>query len=548
MKNAFTILAVVLLTVGLALPQLADAQSPQLFNYQAIARDNQGDPITNQDVSFQISILQGNASGIVVYAETHTTTTNEFGLVNLEVGNGTVVSGDFTTINWGDGSYFLETEMDETGGTNYQLMGTSQLLSVPYSLHSSSLTLTSPGGISYEVTVDDNGNLSTHCFPMPTVADAGPDQAGGCTPTWLEANTPIHGTGAWTLESGANGVIEEPNNPLSEFTGDYGSSYTLRWTITTVCDTSYDEVNIDFMPPPTVADAGPDQINVTPPTTLNGNTPVVGSGQWTIISGTGGTISEPANPTSLFTGILDSTYTLRWTISTICMSSYDEVNISFSEECPATVTDIDGNVYNTVLIGEQCWMKENLKTTTYKNGTAIPNVTDINAWSNLTTGAYVWYDNDISWKEKYGALYNWFTAVDPNGLCPTGWHVPTHNEWTDLTDYIGGVSAPHGNELKSCRQVNSPLGGGCNTSEHPRWDSDNSNWGTDDYGLSCLPGGLRIYDGTFNYIGEYGEWWSTTVYGAPTAWLRALNNTAGNIYVYINQRRTGMSVRCLRDN
>ncbi len=160
--------------------------------------------------------------------------------------------------------------------------------------------------------------------------------------------------------------------------------------------------------------------------------------------------------------------------------------------CPnmPTVTDIEGNVYNTVLIGNQCWMKENLKTTTYRNGAAIPNVTDENAWINLNTGAYVWYDNNISWKDLYGALYNWFATVDTNGLCPTGWHVPTDYEWTSLTDFIGGTGEPHGNELKSCRQDNSPLGGGCNSSQPPRWNEDTfyGNYGTDDYGFSGLPG------------------------------------------------------------
>ena len=222
---------------------------------------------------------------------------------------------------------------------------------------------------------------------------------------------------------------------------------------------------------------------------------------------------------------------------------------SCGEPCPGmpTVTDIDGNQYNTVLIGNQCWMKENLKTTTYRNGTAIPNVTDANAWSNLTTGAYVWYVNDISWKDKYGALYNWFTTVDPNGLCPTGWHVPTHGEWTALTDYIGGTSSPHGNELKSCRQVNSPLGGGCNTSEHPRWNEHGTHYGTDDYGFSGLPGGGRNYDGYFYYVGDYGIWWSSTEYSSSSAWGRRLGYTNGGVYVNGGYKRRGFSVRCLRD-
>jgi len=219
--------------------------------------------------------------------------------------------------------------------------------------------------------------------------------------------------------------------------------------------------------------------------------------------------------------------------------------------CPGmpTIADIDGNVYNTVLIGAQCWMKENLKTTTYRNGTAIPNVTDANAWSNLTTGAYVWYDNGISWKDSYGALYNWFTTVDPNGLCPTGWHVPTHDEWTVLTDNIGGTGSPHGNELKSCRQVNSPLGGDCNTSEHPRWEEDiyMGNYGTDDYGFSGLPGGFRVTFGNFDPIGLTGYWWSSTEYSSLYAWFRYLSCNSGNVSLLITDKRNGYSVRCLRD-
>ncbi|MBN1338155.1 MAG: PKD domain-containing protein [Bacteroidales bacterium] len=222
------------------------------------------------------------------------------------------------------------------------------------------------------------------------------------------------------------------------------------------------------------------------------------------------------------------------------------------EPCPGmpTITDIDDNIYNTVLIGTQCWLKENLKTTTYKNGTPIPNVTDASAWSSLTTGAYVWYDNDINWKDKYGPLYNWYATVDTNGLCPSGWHVPADNEWTALTDYLGGTGWPNGNKLKSCRQVNSPLGVGCNTSEHPRWEEDSNygNYGTDDYGFSGLPGGYRHHSGAFYLIGYYGYWWSSTEYFSGTSWGRGLSFGSGGMSVGNYNKLTGTSVRCLRDN
>jgi uncharacterized protein (TIGR02145 family) len=216
--------------------------------------------------------------------------------------------------------------------------------------------------------------------------------------------------------------------------------------------------------------------------------------------------------------------------------------------CPGmpTVTDIDGNVYNTVQIGTQCWMKENLKTTTYNNGTSIPNVADASLWSDLTSGAYVWCNNDISWKESYGALYNWYATVDPNGLCPSGWHVLTNNEWTVLTDYIEGTGFPHGNELKSCRQVNSPLVG-CNTNVHPRWNSNSGNWGTDDYGFSGLPGGYRFFNGSFNTIGSNGYWWSSTETSSYDAWYYVLSYTFGYVYVGAASKQLGCSVRCLKD-
>lgn len=217
--------------------------------------------------------------------------------------------------------------------------------------------------------------------------------------------------------------------------------------------------------------------------------------------------------------------------------------------CPETLSDIDGNTYSTVLIGSQCWMKENLKTTTYRNGKPIPNVTNLNSWWTLTTGAYVWFGHDISWKDLYGALYCWYAVVDTNGLCPTNWHVPSKDEWNGLLYAISGTSLPNGNELKSCKQVNSPLGVDCNTSDHPRWDQNNSNWGTDNYGFSGLPCGQRLYDASFADLGAGTWWWSTyDNYSLSYAWHLGLyfNTSYVKVYSY-GSKNSGFSVRCLRD-
>ncbi|MCD4735601.1 MAG: hypothetical protein K8R53_06125 [Bacteroidales bacterium] len=215
--------------------------------------------------------------------------------------------------------------------------------------------------------------------------------------------------------------------------------------------------------------------------------------------------------------------------------------------CGEPIGDIDGNIYKTIQIDTQCWMAEDLKTTTYKNGTPIPNVTDNNAWANLTTGAYVWFDNNIDWKEYYGAIYNWYAGIDPNGICPEGWHMPDDNEWSSLISFIGGWVSPHGNELKSCRQVNSPLGGGCNTNEHPRWNTYNSNYGTDDYGFSGLPAGFRYWDGTFSGVGDYATWWTGTEQTSGNGYYRSLSASDAFITEGGINKTGGMTVRCLKD-
>jgi uncharacterized protein (TIGR02145 family) len=198
-----------------------------------------------------------------------------------------------------------------------------------------------------------------------------------------------------------------------------------------------------------------------------------------------------------------------------------------------TVTDIDANVYNTLTIGTQTWLKENLKTTKYKDGTAIQLVTVDQAWSILKTGAYCWYDNyEAGYKNLYGALYNWY-AVNTGKLCPAGWHVPTDAEWTTLISYLGGVNTA-GDKLKEP---------GTSHWLPPNTGANNSS------GFTALPGGYRYEAGAFEYMGNYGYWWSSTEAATGYAWhwsLNYVNTNVGRISNYTTQN--GLSVRCLKDN
>jgi len=229
-----------------------------------------------------------------------------------------------------------------------------------------------------------------------------------------------------------------------------------------------------------------------------------------------------------------------------------------------SVKDIDGNEYKTVKIGDQWWMAENLRTTRYRNGDAIPtNLTNIQ-WQDTPFGAYAIYphgnvdgiNSEAEMVAAYGKLYNWNAVVDSRGLCPPGWHVPTDAEWTELVNYVEAQGYPDqwndpngaGNALKSRRQVNSPLGEPWATSEHPRWNSYDTMHGLDVFGFSALPGGHRgYYGGGYGYFGVGGFWWSSTEAYTYRAWYRLLYYVNGSVSRNYKVKRYGSSVRCLRD-
>jgi uncharacterized protein (TIGR02145 family) len=209
------------------------------------------------------------------------------------------------------------------------------------------------------------------------------------------------------------------------------------------------------------------------------------------------------------------------------------LNYSCKKSDDKVIRDGDGNIYTPVKIGTQIWLIENLKTTRYNDGTPIPKVADFSSWSNTSDDAYCWYNNDSSaYKASYGALYNWY-AVDHGKLCPTGWHVPSNDEWTILTDYLGGLAASSG-KLKE--------------SGTAHWNSPNGE-STNSSGFTALPGGYRSYsDGAYFSKGDNGSWWSSTPGTVSGAWMRAMTNydtfDVREISTYLEY---GISVRCLKD-
>lgn len=192
-----------------------------------------------------------------------------------------------------------------------------------------------------------------------------------------------------------------------------------------------------------------------------------------------------------------------------------------------TVTDADGNVYNTVTIGNQVWMKENLKTTLYSDGTAISNDR-----TNLD-GAYAWYNNDISNKPIYGGMYSWYAVINTHGLAPTGWRIPSDSDWSSLIAFIGGESTG-GGKLKEIGLTH--------------WLTPNAG-ASDQYGLSLLPGGFRHYNGNFYSMGTNGTFMSTTPYQFNTSQSIAYSVYHNDVYIsqVLPELARMASVRCLRD-
>ncbi len=233
-----------------------------------------------------------------------------------------------------------------------------------------------------------------------------------------------------------------------------------------------------------------------------------------------------------------------------------------------SVIDIDGNVYQTIVIGEQEWMAENLRTTRFADGSLIPvDLTD-GQWTNALYGASAIYphhminglNSDEEVLDAYGMIYNWYAVDDDRGLCPEGWYVPSHDEWTqlenymistyDLTNHHNDVNGL-GSALKSCRQVNSPLGGDCVVSDHPRWNPHSTHYGQDLAGFGTLPAGRRRLNGVYFDIGHMGFFWTSSSHTATHAINRTLYSDAGHIsgFFSMNYRKTvGYSVRCIKEN
>jgi uncharacterized protein (TIGR02145 family) len=247
--------------------------------------------------------------------------------------------------------------------------------------------------------------------------------------------------------------------------------------------------------------------------------------------------------TSFITGLIaNTTYYVRAYATNIVGVGYGNTQSFMTADPSGPVSDIDGNVYQTITIGTQVWMAENLKVTHYRNGDPIPNVTDNAAWQALSTEAYCEYNNDINNVATYGRLYNWYAVGDSRNIAPAGWHVPTDAEWKQLEMYLGMSQT----QADSTGWRGTTEGNKLRERGTTHWYFPNIG-ATNESGFSGLPGGVRGYGGPFDGMGSSAAFWSSTEYGNYSAWCRHLHYDYPRVHRSSADKDDGFSVRCVKD-
>jgi len=598
------------------------AQSPNLMSYQAIIRNASNQLIVNAPIGVRVSVLQGSATGTVVFRETYNPnpTTNSNGLLGLNIGSGLSIIGSFAQVNWSQGPYFVQVEADPSGGTNYSISSVSQLLSVPYALHAKTADVpglpgpqgpigqTGPTGPQGPIGLTgpqgpagNDGAIGPQGIQgvQGPVGSPGPQGSTGPSGVGVTQTQVIGDSLFITLSNGlllnaghvrglqgvpgSQGPIgltgpAGPQGPIG-LTGPQGSfpsgtqpgeiNYWNGTTWVSVPPGTRGQFLVFCDGIPTWGGCLP-QVTTSPIIIITssgaktgGNVSSDGGSQVTARGVVYGTTVNPTlsnsfttngTGTGLFTSVLTglsplTTYYFRAYATNSVGTSYgnelDFTTINFM--CGTTsILDIDGNAYNTVQIGTQCWMQSNLKVSKYWNGDNIPTGLSNSDWRYTTSGAYAIYNNDPVNDGLYGKLYNHYAVTDSRGLCPTGWHVPSDGEWNILVKYLD----PNADTLcGNCWQSSTAGGALKSTATQPTpggWLSPNTG-ATNSSGFTALPGGLRFLDGDFYSISNLGYWWSSSVSSGSDAWVRTLYDDLSPIYRTTNFRTYGFSVRCCRD-
>ncbi len=532
----------------LSIFSLSIAQPPQKMSYQAVVRNANNELVVNQQIGIKISIIRTAPGSVAVYVETHQVMTNSNGLFSLQVGTGTPAPGtDFSTIAWGSDDYYLKSEIDISGGQNYSIVGTEQLISVPYAFYS--------GGVDYS-NVDNRPPSGNHT---------------GDILYWDAADSSWHivpvGSAGQVLTLNPNGIPQW-----------YSTIFNQSAPPTIVTDTIFDITGRVAKVQATIVDPGTTGIissGVCWSTTSN---PSIGNNHTADGTSTGTYIST-------INGLTSGTifYARAYATNSVGTSYGQPISFTTPTHC-GTVTDYDENVYQTIYIGAQCWMKENLRTTHYSNGATISKgVASTSGYYPYAGNKYYYiYNEDNNYAQTYGLLYSWAAVMNGagsssnnpsgiQGICPSGWHVPSNAEWCELENYIEpGIDVNcnstgyRGSMAKKMAAPQYWTAYQSNSFAPGYWSYDTTGFNTS--GFSGLPGGrYKLYyyysshssnTASFENINNNGYWWSCTMDNDNKIYYRYLDysNSGVNLTSILNTSRTSYydyhyaySVRCIKN-
>ena len=492
------------------------AQLPNKMSFQSIVRNEFGELIKNKKIGVRLSVLKtGYNLNQVLYTETHLVETNTDGLLTLQIGSGVVTKGSFGTIDWSqDNLYKLQTELDFNGGTFYGNSTTNELTSVPYAFNAKKsyfskyakstkklVSGTDTGVMNYwngsawvPINKATQGQQLTACDGKPIWT------SGGVCPGTIQSINCFGLTHFGSIKLNTAILPTDSVRTYVPYTGGNGGPF-----ITTVINSK----------------------GVTGLTaTLQADTFKIGAGVLLYkISGT-----PSSSGTAIFEINIGGSVC---TFGRLVRTSSQQPTSGYGP----LITDIEGNSYKTVYIGSQQWMAENLRVGKFNDGTDIPNVTSNSNWSTLSTYAWCYHENKVENNLRFGKLYNWYTvSLLTNGyksICPTGWHVPSSDEFTKLITYLGGMSVA-GAKLKEVGTTS--------------WNTPNSE-ATNSSLFTAQSSSSRFEGGYFGNVGSYGSWWSSSEINTNDALYLYLtqNNAAAFVFSYGKPKKEGLSVRCVKD-
>ncbi|MBQ7489826.1 MAG: fibrobacter succinogenes major paralogous domain-containing protein [Bacteroidales bacterium] len=513
---------------------------PQKMSYQLVVRDANNELVVNSPVGLRISILEDNINGVAVFAETHSATTNANALATVELGTGTILVGtNLADIDWAHHDYFISAEVDPAGGNNYTITGKQQLLTVPYAFFAGKAAFA------------DSAEYHT-------IANRPVGSNSGDILYW-NANT-----SEWEiLPLGQQGQVLTVNNGGLSWISNPNQMNNIPPTVVT--DTVFDITGRTVSVQCHIVSAGSTGVIASGVCWSLNQNPSLGNFYTTDGTSIDTFISHPSGLTS------GTTYYVRAYATNSVGTSYgNPIMFTTPTDC-GTLVDYDSNVYATIYIGAQCWMKENLRTTRYSNGVGISHGSKGTGFYNSSSSKlYFIYGDDTSNVAKYGLLYSWAAAMNGagsstnnpsgiQGICPTGWHLPSSAEWCELENYIEpgidvscGTTGYRGSMAKSMAYPDYWTSYSSNSFAPGYCKVDPSGFNTTDF--SAKPAGLYYtYPGSTNYysnIANNAYWWTCTLDGSYIIY-RVLDYSAVGVSMdksYLSSSYGyAYSVRCVKN-